>query len=171
MPPVLTLYATNHVDSPTTNTTQTGWVHQDPNQVGASHYTHYVWRRRDWLDPVGRFYVSCQYNVETSFSEGVLEAELITIPELHLGHQAALLLLQGQRLSDILIPNNYIAQVDNAGGERELHPLAHLVLNVDPWVVHEAPPVLRNLRLAQLVQIPDGVAPDRILAALVQHTL
>lgn len=118
------------------------------------------WCRRDWQEPVGFFDT---VNVEARRAEvrgSWFDWSFIEIPELRLGRQAALLLLQGQRLSDLLIPNHEV-----------IHPMgrtqiAHLILRVDPWKMYQPVPRLTGLVLARLGQLPLGAPPTEVLAAL-----
>lgn len=84
----------------------------------------------------------------------------IDIPELVLERGAALLLLQGIQLTQLLIPNHTVEL-----GETRVQ-LAHLILRVDPWEMWRPVSVLTNLVLAQLGEVPPGISPTEVLAAL-----
>jgi hypothetical protein len=88
----------------------------------------------------------------------------IDIPELVLERSAALLLLQGMQLTQLLIPNHSVEL-----GETRTQ-LGHLILRVDPWQVWRPVPVLANLVLAQLGEVPPGLSPTEVLAALVSDS-
>ena len=124
-----------------------------------------IWRRRDWQDPVGSF---ATINIEARRAEvrsSWFDWNFIEIPELLLERQAALLLLQGQRLSDLLIPNHEV--VDPMG---TTHQVAHLILRVDPWKMYQPVPKLTGLVLARLGALPLGVPPTEVLSALVSSS-
>lgn len=84
----------------------------------------------------------------------------IDIPELVLERGAALLLLQGMQLTQLLIPNHSVEL-----GETRTQ-LAHLILRVDPWEMWRPVATLTNLVLAQLGEVPPGISPTELLAAL-----
>lgn len=119
-----------------------------------------VWRRSDWPRPVASFNVLQTTQRRTQVRDKWVDWVQVEIPELLLERSAALLLLQGERLSQLLIPNHSI----EVGGTRM--SIAHLLLRVDPWEVWRPAPCLTGLMLAQLGSVPTGIAPTELLAAL-----
>lgn len=120
------------------------------------------WTRLDWAQPVGAF-VNCTTTPRTSrVLDSVLEWNAVCIDELWLSHKAALLLLQGAKLSDVLVPNHRIVH-PMLGASLQI---AHVVLRVDPWQYWLPRPVLRNLMVATLGPIPLGLSSSEVLAAL-----
>jgi hypothetical protein len=121
------------------------------------------WYRTDWGRSAGTI-TSFSFTRRTyecgslSFIWGLVE-----IPVLHLEHKAALLLLQGQKLTDILIPNHELRQ----GAQRLAGPIGHVLLRVDPWKYWQSRPTLTGLKLAYLREIPDELAPAEVLGILV----
>lgn len=118
------------------------------------------WKRTDWFGPVGVTYTAPEYiPVTDTWSGYVLNWTLIKIPALELSHRAALWLLQGVKLSSILIPN-----MDLDGD------YFHLVLGslFTPW---RGPPTVRDLKLAKLSDIPSGIPDQNILELLVKQAL
>lgn len=139
-----------------------------------------TWERSDWLEPVGYLY---QLDFEVFLFEWTasgfvrrhvpyetridLDVTIVSIPRLRLTHRAALLLLQGHGLSNILIPNHRL----RADDDTEITKLVHMVVKVDPWSPYSPPPVLTNLKLAALNKVPPDVTPETVLATLVQQVL
>ena len=119
--------------------------------------------RSDWSHPVGCF---PEIN-HTRIDEGLFTWGRLDIPVLHLGHTATLLLLQGRKLGDILIPNHYI----EVRGAEPGGPFFHLLARVDPWDYTLAPPRLTNLVLANLASLPDGLDDQEVLGAIAQRVL
>lgn len=121
------------------------------------------WYRTDWGRAAGTImsfsFLRRTYERDSlKFSWGLVE-----IPALYLCHKAALLMLQGQKLSDILIPNHELRQ----GANRLAGPLGHVLLRVDPWQYWQSRPVLTGLKLAHLAEIPEELAPMEVLEILV----
>ena len=120
------------------------------------------WMRTDWMNPVGAFIHSTTRFRTVEVREHKINWTSVEIDEFWLGHQAALLLLQGMPLSNLLIPNHRLVHADF---ERPLQ-VAHVVLRVRPWEYWRARPVLQGLMLVALGDIPDGLSPSEVLAAL-----
>lgn len=120
-----------------------------------------TWCRRDWTQPVGSLDVLNAEARRGQVRQGWFSWTRVHIPELLIERQAALLLLQGEHLTSLLIPNHEL--VDPQG---RTYQLAHLILRVDPWEPWRAPSRLTNLVLAQLEQAPAGTPPTELLAAL-----
>ncbi len=140
-------------------TSGTAWVGQGPEGVAR-------WTRRDWATAVG-WLPKVSFTLreqETSF--GLLSWTRVEIPEFYLGHRASLLLLQGLKLGDLLVPNHELLTP-----EGEVLQVAHLFLGVDPWIPYEVPVVLRNLKLASLDALPLGLESPAVLDILVRDAL
>lgn len=135
------------------------WVGQGPEGVAR-------WRRRDWATAVGWLPHISFLAREQETERGVLCWTRVEIPELYLGHRAGLLMLQGFKLGDLLIPNHELLTP-----EGDALQVAHLFLGVDPWRPYEAPAVLRNLKLASLDALPLGLEPHAVLDILVRDAL
>lgn len=144
--------AGSNADGPT-------WLGQDPKGVA-------LWRRRDWQNPVG-WLPSISFTTRSQETErGVLGWTRVDIPEFYLGHRAGLLLLQGLKLADLLVPNHEFVPVEGAPRQ-----VAHVYLRVDAWRPHETPLVLRNLILASLDALPLGLEPPAVLDLLIRDAL
>lgn len=124
-----------------------------------------VWHRRDWgQNPVGHL-----NTIETERRTSVVRDLkfswiAIQVPKLRLTQRSALLLLQGQALSSILIPNHFIKF------QATETQLGHVLLRVDPWKYWLSVPELTGLLIAKLGEIPDGISSSEALAALVQDS-
>lgn len=94
--------------------------------------------------------------------------QAIRIRRLRLSQQAALLLLQGQALSAILIPN-HLARPPLLSGMEPL-TLGHVLLRVAPWEYWRPVPILEDLVIAKLGELPDGLSASEVLAALAQDS-
>ncbi len=153
MPQVQEVLADDHEGSGVTRAATAHWLFAPSGAL--------IWRRRDWPLPVGSLdeldVVARRSQVRGSW----FDWSLVRVPELRLERGAALLLLQGQRLSDLLIPNHEL--VEPSGRAEQL---AHVLLRVDPWEVWRAAPRLTGLVLARLGSLPLGVPPTELLATL-----
>lgn len=119
------------------------------------------WQRRDWPSPLGSFDNINFARKRTEVGHRWVTWVRVDIPELLLARGASLLLLQGQSLSQLLIPNHEL--VYEGGG---VSHVAHLILRVDPWRLWEPVPRLTGLVLAKLGEVPKGIPPTELLAAL-----
>jgi hypothetical protein len=121
------------------------------------------WYRTDWGRAAGVI-TSFAFERRTHVSGSLrLDWGLVEISTMYLSHKAALLLLQGQKLSDILIPNHELRR----GANRITGPLAHVLLRVDSWKYWQSRPALTGLKLAHLREIPDGLSSAEVLEILV----
>lgn len=137
--------------------------HQSPGEV--------AWHRKDWgQSPVGYFSSVSVTNRVSVVRDLKLKWAAVRIERLRLAQRASLLLLQGQALSSILIPNHYIVVEDQVIGERHEHQLGHVLLRVDPWRYWLPVPELTGLLIAKLGEIPDGISSSEALAALIQDS-
>lgn len=118
--------------------------------------------RTDWAQPVGWFYSINHVGVQ---EEGFSWTR-IDIPAFYLGHTASLLLLQGRKLGDILVPNHYIYLQGRDAG-----PFFHLIVKVDPWDYTLTPPHLTHLTLASVSGLPEGIDDQEVLSAIAQRVL
>lgn len=123
-----------------------------------------VWRRSDWPSPVASFNDMSTERIRTQVQDKWLSWVRVDLPELVLERSAALLLLQGIQLTQLLIPNHSV----EVGATRT--QLAHLILRVDPWEMWRPIPKLTNLVLAKLGEVPLGISPTEVLAALVSDS-
>lgn len=89
--------------------------------------------------------------------------QLFRFPQLQLGHTAALLVLQGQKLSDLLVPNHFIVEPGEAAGE----PWGHLIVHHARWAPWGSPPTLYDVTLANILPVPDAVPDAEVLSAIV----
>ncbi len=90
----------------------------------------------------------------------------VAFPRLRLSHKAALLLLQGQALSAILIPNHVLRFSND---EREVRA-GHVLLRCNPWEYYLPVPELTGIVVAKLGEIPEGIGSSEVLAALAQDS-
>jgi len=124
------------------------------------------WFRLDWGVPVGTL-PSLRVTHREYACEGASFTWLfIEVPKLYLGHKAALLLLQGQSLSRILIPNHEF----RAQGVEARASIGHVLLRVDPWEYWRSRPFLTGLQLAHLHEVPAQLKPEEVLSILVTET-
>lgn len=125
--------------------------------------------RTDWFDPVGYFKGLEFERVESVVREMRFEWVRVRIDEFHLGHRATLLLLQGERLSSILIPNHHVQM---PGRPDVVVQVGHVLLRVAPWEYWAGVrgPILRDLVIAKLGEIPRGLGSTEVLAALAQDS-
>jgi len=121
------------------------------------------WYRTDWGRAAGTMPSYSMRRIAHASRSISFFWDLVEIPELYLCHKAALLLLQGQKLSSILIPNHELRR----GVYRSGDPVAHVLLRVDPWDYCLPSPVLTGLKLAHLSEIPEELAPMEVLEILV----
>lgn len=121
------------------------------------------WFRTDWGRAAGTIPAYSIRRIAHASEEASFFWGLLEIPVLYLCHKSAVLLLQGQKLSSILIPNHEFRN----GPHRTKGPVAHVLLRVDPWEYWKSRPVLTGLKLACLAEIPAGLAPDRVLEILI----
>jgi hypothetical protein len=92
----------------------------------------------------------------------------VDFPRLRLSHKSALLLLQGQALSAILIPNHVLRF---SSGGREVNAQAgHVLLRCNPWEYYLSVPELTGVVVAKLGEIPEGIGSSEVLAALAQDS-
>jgi hypothetical protein len=120
-------------------------------------------RRTDWIEPVGYFDSVSQER----FSTGLLDWARVDIPEFRLSRMASILLLQGKKLGDILVPNHYVQVEGSEGGA----PLFHLLVKVDQWKYWEPPPRLTNMVLASLLEVPEELSPHKALEHIAQQII
>jgi len=123
-----------------------------------------IWRRSDWPNPVASFDFMQTAAMRANVQGKWLSWMRVDIPELVLERTTALLLLQGKSLSQLLIPNHSVEL-----GETRVQ-LAHLLLRVDPWEPWRPVSRLTGLVLAQLGEVPAGISPTELLAALVSDS-
>lgn len=121
------------------------------------------WYRTDWGRAAGSMAAYSIRRISYVSADASLFWDLVEIPSLYLCHKAALLLLQGQKLSNILIPNHELRR----GVYRSGAPLAHVLLRVDPWDYCLPRPMLTGLKLARLAEIPEDLPPMKVLEILV----
>lgn len=123
-----------------------------------------TWGRADWARPVGYFnevHVKRQFSTVRGMS---FTWELVHVPLFWLEHRAAVLLLQGQPLTALLIPN----QAVRAPGGPVMQQFAHVLLRTDPWEFWGSAPQLTNLKFARLGEIPAGLSSAEVLAELAE---
>ena len=119
-----------------------------------------IWQRKDWPNPIGSL-STLHTTAKRSSVRGLwFDWNRIDIPELVLERHAAILLLQGQSLSQLLIPNHELVYNGKA------FSIAHLILRTDPWQLWQPVPRLTGLVLAQLGELPRGIPPTELLATL-----
>lgn len=124
-----------------------------------------IWERSDWPQPVGHLSDLTLSRQEIDLPAGKLVFIRVEIRSFQLSHMATVRLLQGAKLSDVLIPNHNLVI-----GERS-RPAAHLVTCVGAWEPWQTPPTLRDLVLAELVTVPDGLSPQEVLGILAEDAL
>ncbi len=126
-----------------------------------------VWDRRDWDCCVGSFHELELGLRESSVDGASVRWTRFRIPELLLSRKAAMLVLQGMALPQLLIPNHFLHPADNFFDRKEC---AHLLLRADPWEPWHSRPRLAGLVLARLDSVPDGLDPQAVLAALARDS-
>lgn len=130
-----------------------------------------IWYRSDWPSPVASFNEINATSRRSPVRGEWVRWSRIEIPELLLERAAALLLLQGMKLSQLLIPNHSIGYRPTPGADEVRTQLAHLVLRTNPWDSTGPVPRLTGLVLAQLGPVPRGIQPTELLAALATDSL
>lgn len=157
MPELQTSDTPHYFRATATDTASREGLRENPHEV--------VWARTDWEKPVGHFTDLSVEAMRSTLHDQSFFWSAVRIASLQLSHRAALLLLQGQPLSGILVPNHFILGSD---GSRQ--QLGHVLLRVDPWRYWLPSPVLTGLVLARLGELPDGVSSSEVLAELAQRT-
>lgn len=153
MPQVQEVHAQDYEGPGSSASASARWLFKSPGAL--------IWNRRDWQHPLGSLSTLNAEAKRSQVQRRWFDWTLIEIPELVLERSAALLLLQGQRLTDLLIPNHEL--IDPQG---RTYQVAHLLLRVDPWEAWRAVPRLTGLVLAQLGPLPAGISPTELLATL-----
>lgn len=125
-----------------------------------------TWLRRDWPVPVGTFSKFTVEEHRTEVEGHLLHWWAFEVGALHLGHRAAMYLLQGLSLSNLLLPSHYIQRADGTFyGE-----VGQLVLRVDPWNYRLPRPVVTGLIVVTVEPPPQDFAPEKVLEVLVAAT-
>lgn len=124
------------------------------------------WERTDWARPVGSFAHIVAMRKTSTVGNVSFSWVLTKISHLWLGHLAAMHLLQGMPLNELLIPN-HVLRGSHMPPELD-HPAqaGHLVLRVDPWQCWRPRPVLTGLVLAVLPDEIAGLSTEEVLGAL-----
>lgn len=125
-----------------------------------------IWRRTDWKTPVGFFDTMQMKRMRSQVRGMYFTWARVDFPRIRLAHKAALMLLQGQALSAILIPNHLLENPLN----EFTYTAGHVLLRCDPWQYHLAVPELTGVTIAKLGEIPDGIGAAETLAALAQDS-
>lgn len=126
------------------------------------HPDEVVWHRRDWGQPVGAFMHMTSRHVISHVRDVPVNWLRISVAELWLGHRATLLLLQGEPLSNILMPGHELRH-----STVQSVPVGHLLLRVDPWEYWRPRSVLTGLVFANLYEeLQKGLAPMEVIGAL-----
>lgn len=141
--------------SPTTHSFSSGI------RPGTGEVNNLIWSRSDWPEPVGCAR-SCLITTHSEEALG-LTWDNLRFSDFFLSHRAALFILQGMKLSDLLIPNHILT--DRRGSES---PAAHFVM-MALWAPELSPPILRNLILSKVVR-GEGLSRDQILGEIVKTT-
>lgn len=94
----------------------------------------------------------------------------VVFPRLRLSHKSALLLLQGQALSAILIPNHVLKRQSFSGEPVVTATAGHVLLRCNPWEYYLSVPELTGVVVAKLGEIPEGIGSSEVLAALAQDS-
>ena len=97
-----------------------------------------------------------------------LEYWLHRIPELVLGHTAALLLAQGMRLQDMLAPSCFFR---DARSGRVLVEGPYIVLAGTLSKPADPPPRVLDLVFARVRRMPSGMTKEQLLGQLLQEVL
>lgn len=145
-------------DAEATAATEPEGLRLDPNQVA-------TWTRSDWAQPVGQLSALEMTRCEVDLPAGKFVFVRVAIPALELSHMATVRLLQGAKLSDILIPNHVLVLGQFS------KPVAHLVIHCGAWEPWQTTPTLRDLILVKLVEVPEGVPPQEVLGILAEDAL
>jgi len=136
-------------------------LRQDSDRVGAT------WLRDDWPSPVGYIDELSMTNRKAIVQGEELDFVRIEVSKMRLSHMAALRILQGAKLSDVLIPNHRLS----FGDITKARPTAHLVVHVGPWEPWLFPMCLRDLVLVKLREVPERLSPQDVLGALAEDAL
>lgn len=123
-----------------------------------------TWGRRDWNVPVGTFSSFAVVQHDSLVDGYSLRWWSFKVDRLHLSHRAALHLLQGVSLSNLLLPSHYIQRLD---GSESFGEVGQLVLRVDPWNYWLPRPVVTGLIVATVELPPQELALEKVLEALV----
>lgn len=135
-----------------------GRLFEDPREM--------KWCRRDWDQPVASFVNFHTSQRRSVFRDGSQMKWLhVQIPTLYLSRRASLLLLQGMRTNDLLIPNHEVRVAGAAPAQ-----VAHLLVRAAPWHFWYPVPALHDLHLALLGDVPPGIHQAEVLAALAEDT-
>ncbi len=126
-----------------------------------------IWSRTDWAQPVGWLPSLSTERCTSEVRELKFQWVKVSVPLLRLSHNTTLLMLQGKRLSELLIPNHAVRLPDQPPPGV---PVAHVLLRVDPWEYWSSTPTLTGLVLARLGELPAGLSSSEVLAALVQDS-
>ncbi len=125
-----------------------------------SHPGEMIWHRRDWAAPVGSLSNISIVRTRSKVRDRWVSWACVRIAEFMLERNAALQLLQGMSPTQLLIPNHYVLF------DGKQHQLAHQVIRIDRWEFWQPVPRLTGLVLANLGDVPRGVHPTELLAAL-----
>lgn len=129
--------------------------------------THKVtWGRADWAHPVGYFDEVITARKFSTLRGISFTWELVHLPLFWLEHRTAILLLQGQPLTALLIPNQSVCTPQGS----EMRQFAHVLLRADPWEYWRSAPQLTNLKFARLGEIPAGLSSSEVLAELAERS-
>ena len=128
-----------------------------------------IWERSDWESPVGFFSLMKVVNKRSKVRDHYIEWACARFPRIRLAHKAALLLLQGQALSSILIPNHVLRVPQDSVGAGK-YTAGHVLLRCNPWDYTLAVPELTGVMVAKLGEIPPGISSAEVLAALVHDS-
>jgi len=124
-----------------------------------------TWARTDWESPVGFFKNLKVQSRRVVVRDVTLDWVKVEFPRIRLAHKAALLLLQGQALSAILIPN-HVLRLPSPDGAYMDYTAGHVLLRCNPWDYTLPVPELTGVVIAKLGEIPDGISSAEVLAAL-----
>lgn len=154
MPDMQTLQDGSSHSSGASSDTEAQGILEGPGEI--------IWARRDWDKPLGVFHSATSAPRVSNVGGLSFSWVRIHVPQLLLGHRAAILLLQGMSLTKLLIPNHEW-RLPNSETRVEL---GHLVLRVDSWEYWHSRPALTGLVLASLHKIPAELAAADVLGAL-----
>ena len=139
-------------------TTAPEGLYEDPDGI--------VWGRTDWDTPVG---VCSRISIvprSVRIDGFVFYWRRVHVASLRLSHKAALFLLQGVGLSDLLLPNHRISW---AGGSVEMP--YRLLLKSERFQPWEPLPSLSGLIFASFDNVPENVDQNCVLDALVKDVV
>lgn len=114
--------------------------------------------RKDWGEPVGH---AADISAETIEASGVLWQH-IQIGRLSLERKAAILIYQGMRLNDLLLPTEL--QGTRLGS-------FDFLLRYRYWGPELTPPTILDLELIKFVNIPMGLQQRQVLDIILRHHL